>query len=458
MAGKIFGTDGVRCEANGEWMNALFINKIAIAIYKVLFSTKADDKMVRVIIAKDTRKSGYMIESALASGLMSLGVHVILVGPIPTPAVPFLIKTKNADLGFMISASHNPYYDNGIKIFDKNGFKISDQIEAQIEEILFNENEYKYASLANILAQSDKIGYMSRIHNTADQYVDSILNNIGKEIKELHGLKIVLDCANGAAYKVAALLFNKLGSANIIINNNPDGTNINKECGAIHPEQLSEAVKKHKADLGIALDGDADRICLCDEKGEVIDNDKLMAIIAVYFKKLHKLKGNSLAVTIISNSGLEEYLAKYDIKVHRTAVGDKYINEALQTNNYNFGGEKSGHIIFGDYSQSGDGLLSGAFIAHIINESQQKASALFEEVKLFSQVTRNVNYKNEQILEHPHIQENINNFQALLGSEGRILVRKSGTEPKIRLMAEGNDLMQINNILDSLTRLIADFA
>jgi phosphoglucosamine mutase len=451
---KIFGTDGVRCIANGIFMNPFFVSKLAFAIYKVMLSNNTNKKF-KVIIAKDTRRSGYMIENALSSTFMALGAHVILVGPIPTPSLPFLISSREADIGFMISASHNHHEDNGIKIFAKNGFKISDENEKAIEKILSNENEFSFSNLSNFLANPAEIGTLSRIHNTGEQYSDFIFNKLKRDIKnDLSGMKIVVDCANGAAYKTANFLLNKLNAEVILINNKPNGLNINDNCGAIYPEKMSAEVVKQKADLGIALDGDGDRIVLCDQNGEIIDNDKLMAIIAVYYKKREKLQKNTLVATILSNKGMEVFLNNEGIQVHRTPVGDKHIAEAMKNHQFNFGGEKSGHIIFNDYSSSGDGLLTGAFIACILRESGLKASEIFQDVNLFPQITRNLPYtKNDsmEILNDDQFRRTISSFEERLGDHGRILVRKSGTEKKIRLMAEGMDLMKLNLILDSLT-------
>jgi phosphoglucosamine mutase len=460
MSEKIFGTDGVRCIANGIFMNPFFINKLVFAIYKViLFKTLKNKKQkLKIIIAKDTRRSGYMIENAISSAFMALGAHVILVGPIPTPSIPFLISSRDADMGFMISASHNHHEDNGIKIFYKNGFKINDEDEKLIEEIILNEKEFSFENISNFLVSPSNIGTLSRVHNTGEQYADFIFEKLKKDIKnDLYGIKIVVDCANGAAYKTANFLLNKLNAEVILINNKPNGFNINDNCGAIYPEKMSKEVLKHKADLGIALDGDGDRIVLCDQNGEIIDNDKLMAVIALYYKQKKCLKNNTLVTTILSNKGMEVFLNQEGIQVYRTPVGDKHIAEAMRNHKFNFGGEKSGHIIFNDYSNSGDGLLTGAFIACIIKESGLKTNELFQNINLFPQVTRNLPYTQNHsmdILNHESFKEKISSFEKGLGDHGRILIRKSGTEKKIRLMAEGMDLMKLNSILDNLTIFI----
>lgn len=476
---KIFGTDGIRGAANGEWMNPLFFNKFAIAINKVIFGNNLKKK-ARIVIAKDTRRSGYMIESALSSAFMALGIHVVLVGPIPTAAVPFLMKYKKANLGFNISASHNPFNDNGIKIFDQNGHKLSDEVEEKIEQILLDDSEFRYERLAYSFIDSKKIGYLSRIHNTCELYVEHILKIVDHKIIDLSGLKIVVDCAHGAAYKLTEMFFKALQVGEVIvINNKPDGFNINNHCGAIHPESLCVAVIKHGAHLGIALDGDADRMVMCDERGRMIDNDQVLALSARLYKQAGLLKNNTVVINITSNSGIEEYLKKYDIDVMRVPVGDKYISDAFLTYGYNFGGEKSGHIIFGDYVNVGDGLLSSALICSMIKKYWQdnfyfnqsnldtienasnlqdfKISEIFNEVKLFFQLTYNFQYNKsdlaDQILSHPDTINKLNTFQQNLNNMpggGRILVRKSGTEPKIRLMAEGSDDQYIQNILNDI--------
>ena len=459
MNKRIFGTDGVRCVANGIFMNPFFINKLAFAIYKIILS-KNQNKKIKIIIAKDTRRSGYMIENALSSAFMSLGAHVILVGPIPTPSIPFLISLKGADIGFMISASHNHHADNGIKIFDKNGFKISDNDESDIEAIISDENEFSFQNLSKFFAIPEEIGMLSRVHNTGEQYSDFIFEKLKKDIKnDLSGMKIIVDCANGASYKTANFLLNKLNANVILINNRPNGLNINENCGAIYPEKMCQEVVKQKANLGIALDGDGDRIIICDQNGEIIDNDKLMAIIAVYYKKRERLQKNTLVTTILSNKGMEVFLNQEGISVHRTPVGDKHIAEAMKNHQFNFGGEKSGHIIFNDYSNSGDGLLTGAFVACIIKESGLKTSELFQHVNLFPQVTRNLAYTNNDsidVMNDNKLKEQISLLEEGLGDHGRILVRKSGTEKKIRLMAEGMDLIKLNLILDNLTVFLSD--
>ena len=462
---EIFGTDGVRDATNGEIINPFFINKIALAIYKVLLKDKEPiSKSATVVIAKDTRRSGYMIENAVSSVLMSLGVNIILVGPVPTPALPFLIKLNKAQLGLMISASHNPHHDNGIKVFNSDGFKINKDLEKKMEKIISNNSNFKQKNLAKLLAKPENIGTLERIHNADEKYVNFLIQKLHEENSQvnLSGMKIILDCSNGSGYKTARLLFEKLNATLILINNKPDGLNINHKCGAMHPESLCLAVKKHNAALGIALDGDADRIALCDENSEIVDNDKLMAMIAIYYKKHNILKNNTLVTTILSNNSIELLLNAHDIQVYRTQVGDRYISEAMTENNFNFGGEKSGHIIFGDYSTSGDGALSGAIVSWILKSSKRTASEFFQNVELLPQVTRNISYNGENlnpeaILASQDLQNNLSLWKKVLGDGGRILVRKSGTEKKIRLMAEGSDIIKVNLILDNLSDFLNEF-
>lgn len=462
---EFFGTDGIRGTTNGTVINPFFINKIALAIYKILLlKCNFKSKPPVVIIAKDTRRSGYMVENTISSALMSFGVNVILVGPIPTPALPFLIKLKKAQLGLMISASHNPHYDNGIKIFNSEGFKIAKELETKMEKIISNNNEFKQKNLDKSLAKPENIGTLERIHNADEKYVNFLLQKLRKENENitLCGMKIVVDCANGAGYKTAKLLFEKLNAIVILINNKPNGLNINDNCGAMHPEVISQVVKTHNADLGIALDGDADRIVLCDEKGDIVDNDKLMAMIAIHYKKHNLLKNDTLVTTILSNNSIELLLKSHAIQLHRTQVGDRYISEAMVENDFNFGGEKSGHIIFGDYSTSGDGALSGAIVAWILKDSDKTASEFFQNVELLPQVTRNISYEKENlnpeiIFERQDLKENLTIWKKFLGDGSRILVRKSGTEKKIRLMAEGADLIKVNLILDNLSSFLSDF-
>jgi phosphoglucosamine mutase len=476
MNKKIFGTDGIRSRANGEFMNPIFFNKFAIAIDKVIFSTKEILKKKRVIIGKDTRRSGYMIESALSSAFMALGIHVILTGPIPTAVIPFLMKEKSADLGFNISASHNPFNDNGIKIFDSNGKKLSDEIEMKIEQILFDENEFRYENLKYSFIDSRKIGYLSRIHNAPEIYSQNLAKifknpEIEKIWKtDLSKIKIVLDLANGSAYKIAPMICEIFGIKNenlILLNNKPDGFNINLNCGAVFPENLGNEVLKHNADLGLALDGDADRIVFVNEKGIQIDNDKILAYSAKILNEMGILKKSTLVVNISSNSGIEKYLSDFGISVKRVPVGDKHLTESFEKDCLNFGGEKSGHIIFPDFMIGGDGLLSGILILSLLkkdfdknfSDRELKISEIFESIKLFHQISKNFDFSQEEnfdlkILENEKFLEQVLKFEKNIKTNsdgyGRILIRKSGTEKKIRLIAEGKDENLIESFLEKI--------
>ncbi len=456
---KIFGTDGVRGITNGQFINPLFLSKLAFAISKVLLSKQKTKGRLKVVIAKDTRRSGYMIESILSGCFMSFGINPILVGPTPTSSLPILIEYREAHFGIMISASHNEYQDNGIKIFDQNGFKIDDSVEKEIESVVLNENEFEFENYYNFLAKPQKIERLGRVHNTVDIYVSFLhkkLLNISKEL-DLSRKKIVIDCANGSGYKAAEILFRKLGADVTLVNNDPDGFNINKECGATSPERMCEVVKNCGADLGIALDGDADRIVICDENGEIVDNDKLMVAIARYMSAKGILRNKAIAVTILSNNNIENLLVEDKIKVYRTPVGDKYITQTLKEYDLSFGGEKSGHLIFSDYSKSGDGILAGAIISLILKDASLRTSEFFGEIDLFPQVMKNISYSKpicESILEKSELRDQINSLEKTLGNGGRILVRKSGTENKIRVLAEGESLASITVALDSISVVI----
>lgn len=476
MKKKIFGTDGIRSKANGEFMNPIFFNKLAIAIDKVILS-----KLVkpRIIIGKDTRRSGYMIESALSSAFMALGIHVILTGPIPTAVIPFLMKEKSADLGFNISASHNPFDDNGIKIFGPNGKKLADEIELEIEKILINEDEFKYENLKYSFIDSKKIGYLSRIHNASEIYASHIEKIFSKKDfkkwkEDLSDLRIVADLANGSAYKIAPLIF-KIFGLNVdknlfFLNNKPDGFNINLECGAIHPEGLAEKVLEKKAQIGIALDGDADRIIFVDENGKIIDNDIIIAYIGKRMKEMNLLNQSKIAINITSNSGIDHYLSQFEITTKRVPVGDKYLLEIFEEEEINFGGEKSGHIIFPDFMIGGDALLSGVLILMILKKDWDskfpdqnfELSKILNEIKLFPQVSKNFDYTSKKdfdinIIDCPDFINLVNELEQQIkeNSEGsgRILVRKSGTEKKIRIIAEGKN----QDIIENCTKKIISF-
>ena len=426
-AKKYFGTDGIRGLANQHPITAEVALQVGIATG--LFISK-DNTAKRVIIAKDTRLSGYMLESSLTSGLTSVGLDVFLLGPMPTPAVSMLIKSMRADLGIMISASHNTYEYNGIKIFGPDGYKLDDRDELEIEGILGNIDSYDLSSRM--------VGKAKRIDDAQARYIEYVKGTLDKDIS-FDGIKVVIDSAHGAAYKVAPLALWELGANVISIGDSPNGKNINHEFGSTSLGNLKKAVSNHKADIGIALDGDADRIIVIDETGNIVDGDALLAIIATEWKKSGKLKKNAVVATILSNIGLESYLSKEEMKLFRTNVGDRYVSQFMRENGYNIGGEQSGHIIIGDYSTTGDGLLAAIQILSIMKKSNKKISALARLIKIVPQIQRNYKISDYEKINTNDIDEIHEIGQERIKEKGRILVRLSGTEPLIRVMGESQD-------------------
>ncbi len=405
----------------------------------------------RVIIGKDTRLSGYMIEPALTAGFIAMGMDVFLVGPLPTPAVALVTRSMRGDVGVMISASHNPYYDNGIKLFQPNGLKLSDEAETEIENLI-NSDLSKYK------AKSKNLGRAKRIDDAAGRYIEYLKQTFPKRAR-LDGLKIVLDCANGAAYKIAPIIFWELGAEVITINANPDGFNINENCGSTSPESLSKKVKEVKADIGIALDGDADRVLVCDEKGRIIDGDQIMAAIATSWHARKMLKGGALVTTVMSNMGLEKYIESLGLKLERTRVGDRYVTERMRKIGANLGGEQSGHIIFNDYTTTGDGILAALQILSAIVEKGKKASTVLNVFEPWPQLLKNVKLSGKtNPLENAQIKKLITSSEKTLGKNGRLVIRKSGTEPLIRIMAEGKNRKQIEMIAGTLEKEIKKIA
>ena len=441
-AKKYFGTDGIRGVANQHPITAEVALQVGIATG--LFISK-DNTAKRVIIAKDTRLSGYMLESSLTSGLTSVGLDVFLLGPMPTPAVSMLIKSMRADLGIMISASHNTYEYNGIKIFGPDGYKLDDMDELEIEGILGNIDSYDLSSRM--------VGKAKRIDDAQARYIEYVKGTLDKDIS-FDGIKVVIDSAHGAAYKVAPLALWELGAKVISIGDRPSGKNINHEYGSTSLGNLKKAVNNHKADIGIALDGDADRIIVIDEMGNIVDGDALLAIIATEWKKLGKLKKNSVVATILSNIGLESYLSQEEMKLFRTNVGDRYVSQFMRENGYNIGGEQSGHIIIGDYSTTGDGLLAAIQILSIMKKSNKKISALARLIKIVPQIQRNYKISDYEKINTNDIDEIHEIGQERIKEKGRILVRLSGTEPLIRVMGESQDKKYLNETLDYLMDLI----
>lgn len=437
---KYFGTDGIRGTVNQFPMTAEIALKVGMAIGA---NFKKDNHRHRVVIGKDTRLSGYVIEPALTSGLAAVGIDVFLVGPIPTPGVAMLTKSLRADIGIMISASHNPYYDNGIKIFDANGSKLNDIIQQKIEDLIDGD-------ISSHLAKSQDLGRVTRIDDAKNRYIEYVKNSFPKD-KKLYNLKIVVDCANGASYKIAPQIFWELGAEVVEIGTNPNGFNINENCGSTKPELLCQKVIDEKADIGIALDGDADRLLIVDERGQIIDGDIIIAAIA---EKLHdegRLKGDIAIITQMSNLALENYLNYIGVSTIRSKVGDRYVLEEMKNNRCNFGGEQSGHIVLSDYSNTGDGLIAALQILTIIKNKKLPTSKALDLFKPFPQILKNTRFDKNQAnpLQNQQIQDFIKQQQENL-QDGRILVRKSGTENLIRVMVEGNNHNVINDIADKI--------
>lgn len=437
---KLFGTDGIRAIANAYPITPEMCVKIAIASGKFLLKNSKSQKH-RVIIAKDTRLSGYLIETALTSGFISIGIDVMLLGPVPTPAVSMLVKSMRADLGIMISASHNLYQYNGIKIFSSDGNKLSEDAENFIENTIF-ENDLSYSP--------EELGKCYRIDGAGERYIEFVKNTIKKDIS-FEKCKIVIDSANGASYKIAKTVLWELGFEIISMHDTPNGSNINEKCGATCPEEISKKVVETKSDVGIALDGDSDRVIMCDENGKIVDGDMIIAIIAKFLKHNHNLKNNHVVVTSMSNLGMENYLKSIGIETIRTDVGDKYVVRKMLELKSNLGGEQSGHIILTDYNNTGDGLVAALQILYIMQKENKKLSELIEYTPT-KQLLKNlrlddIDFSDEKI-------QKIENFKSTLENGYRILVRKSGTEPLIRILVEGENEKTLNEIYEKLESII----
>lgn len=445
MAKKYFGTDGIRGTANQFPMTPEIALKVGMVVGRKF--TNGEHRH-RVVIGKDTRLSGYVIEPALTSGFAAVGMDVFLVGPVPTPAVSMLTKSLRADIGIMISASHNPYTDNGIKIFDQNGQKLSDKIEQEIEEMLD-------LDMAQFLAKATDLGRVKRLEDPRGRYIEYVKNSFPKN-KSLNNLKIVVDSANGAAYSMAGTIFWELGAQVIEIGNHPNGLNINKDCGSTHPELLKKTVIENKADIGIALDGDADRLVVVDERGVEVPGDILIAIIAEKLHQEGRLKRDTVVITQMSNLALEQYLSYHGINTIRTNVGDRYVLEAMSENKCNFGGEQSGHLVLGDYSSTGDGLIAALQVLSVICEENKPVSEIANIFELMPQILKNVKFSGENPLENQKLIDFIAKKEQSLGNNGRIFVRKSGTEKLIRVMAEGQDYNVIESLVDEIVQQVKD--
>ncbi len=425
---KLFGTDGIRGVANIYPMTTEIAMQVGRAIAFVVKNKKGRH---RIVIGKDTRASGYMIENAIVSGLTAVGFDVIQIGPMPTPAIAFLTENMRCDAGIMISASHNPYYDNGIKFFDGNGNKLNRDKEEEIEQI-FEDDE----RIAHAQATDKEIGKSKRIDDVVGRYIVHIKNSFPKPLT-LAGKRVVIDCANGAGYIVGPTILSELGADVVVIGDKPNGFNINEGCGAMHPEHLAQVVRESRADVGIALDGDADRLVMVDENGEVIDGDKLMGVLAVHLQSLGVLKGNGMVATVMSNQGLDEYMGQNGLTLHRSAVGDKNVVEMMQANGINFGGEQSGHVIFSDYAKTGDGISSALQALAYLVETGQKASEAFNPYVSYPQLLVNLLVDEKRAFETI---DGLDDLKAKVESlDMRHLFRYSGTENKIRLLLEGKD-------------------
>jgi phosphoglucosamine mutase len=441
---KYFGTDGIRGMANSGNMTAKLALKLGMAVGSLYIR---GSHRHRVVIGKDTRLSGYMLESALVAGFTAVGMDVILLGPLPTPAVSMITRSLRADLGVMISASHNPYYDNGIKLFGPDGFKFSDEQELEIEQRMDN------IGLDNFSVPSNLIGRAKRLDDSDGRYIEFVKNSFPRG-KTLDGLKIVVDPANGAAYKLAKKIFWELGAEVIELSVKPDGFNINENCGSNHPESLIQEVLKQKADIGFALDGDADRLVVVDNLGGVVDGDQILAAIATDYLSNQKLTSNNIVATIMSNLGMEHYLNSIDLNLIRTNVGDRYVSEAMRKHGANIGGEQSGHIILSDYSTTGDGLIAALQLLNVIISQNKSTAEICKVFEPFPQILRNIECNNRGVLSEKKVIEAIEVAQNKLNGNGRILVRSSGTQSIIRIMAEGDNLDLLNVIIDDIAEEI----
>ena len=439
---KYFGTDGIRGQVNSEFINGDMFFKFGLAAGK--YFTNLKKKKQTAIIAKDTRLSGYALEPALVSGLASAGMHVYTLGPLPTNGLAMLTKSMKANLGIMITASHNLFDDNGLKLFGPDGLKLSDKIQKKIENLIDSK-------VKNHLSKVSKLGRVKRLETGTDDYIKILKKKIPKNFK-LKNMRIVLDCANGAGYKSAPKMIKSLGAKLFVTGNKPDGFNINKNCGSTFPQKLQRHVKKYRADLGISLDGDADRIIMCDEKGDIVDGDQIIAALALRWKKKNILQGGVVG-TLMSNYGLEQFLKKKKIKFIRANVGDRYVKEIMQEKKFNLGGEQSGHIILGKFATTGDGLLVALEVIQALNKNT-KASNFFNVFEKTPQILENIKTKNENILKKTIVKNSIKKAKSLIKGHGRILVRKSGTESKVRIMGESKNKSLLKKCIKKIKKTI----
>ena len=447
MSRKYFGTDGIRGLANGDKLTPDLALKVGMATG---LAFQRGDYRHRVVIGKDTRRSGYMIENALTAGFTAVGMDVFLLGPMPTPAVAMLTRSLRADLGVMISASHNPFDDNGIKLFQPDGYKLSDAIEAEIETMLDSD-------LGPRLAQGRAIGRAKRIDEASTRYIEYAKRTLPRNM-DFTGMRIVIDCANGAAYKVAPAVLWELGAEVFSVGVEPDGFNINEGVGSTDPAAVARRVKDLRADIGIALDGDADRVIIVDENGNVVDGDQFMAVIAQSWMARGQLTGGGLVATVMSNLGLERYITSLGLTLERTRVGDRYVLEAMRTKGFNVGGEQSGHIILSDFTTTGDGLVAALQLLSVVKKLGKPVSDFCARFERVPQLLKSVRFKQGKPLEHKLVKQVIADGEARLGQGGRLVIRESGTEPVIRVMGEADDETLVASVVNDITSVIQQVA
>lgn len=448
---RIFGTDGVRGVANIEPVTvetALKLGRAAAHVFTQARKNRNGEKP-KIVIGKDTRLSGYMLENAIAAGIMSLGADVLFIGPLPTPGVAYITRSLRADAGIVLSASHNPYEDNGIKFFQHDGYKLDDAVEAKIEHLVFS------GEIENIRPTAGKIGSAKRIDDALGRYIEFVKSSFPRGLN-LEKMRVAVDVANGAAYKSTPWILRELDAEIIVIHQSPDGRNINRDCGSMHPEEIQRLVRETRADVGISHDGDADRVVLCDENGEVVDGDEILAISAIDFIKRGRLAQNTLVATVMSNFGLDETLRSYDGRVLRTKVGDRYVIEAMLKNDLNVGGEQSGHLIYRDFATTGDGIVAALQVLRVMVETGKPLSELKKALRKYPQAQRNMKVREKRPLaEMPAVMKLMSEAEQQLGDAGRVLLRYSGTEAKIRLLIEGRDPDRINTQADAIMHEVA---
>jgi phosphoglucosamine mutase len=443
---RYFGTDGIRGQANKHPMTADVAMRVGMAVGLHYHNGHRQ----KVVIGKDTRLSNYMIETALVAGFTAVGVDVFQLGPIPTPGVAMLTRSLRADYGVMISASHNPFDDNGIKLFGPDGFKLSDQDEEEIEALIDSD-------LSSRLAASADLGRAKRIDGGAERYVEAAKRTLPRDMS-FEGFRVIVDCANGAGYKAAPMALEELGAEVIALGVEPDGLNINREVGSTSPKALAQMVKERRADLGIALDGDADRVVLIDEKGSIVDGDQLMAVVASFWKEEGRLTGGGVVATVMSNLGLERFLAGCGLKLARTPVGDRYVSEHMREHGYNVGGEQSGHIILSDFTTTGDGLIAALQVLAVIRRDGRPASEVCRRFEPVPQVLKNFRYKGGQPLENDQVKRLIAEAETKLKGGGRLVIRPSGTEPVIRIMGEGDNADLVEAVVNDIVTVLGQAA